>query len=254
MIMPESSAPQAPKAPASLRTVRMLRTKSGDAIRIVTEPVHDPDAPKPVEANKGVTTEGKMSMPKASDEKQEKIGAPKDQIRASQRKKAKVPPPKTHPHLHLPIGEKILFLKHLSVMLEAGIPLDEALEVLMDQMSNKNLKIILGVAGVDISNGYQLSWSLGKFPKSFDPFLTNVIGVGEESGTLVSQLKYLADQLEKKKALEGNVRNALFYPIIVFTGALAIGAYLAFFLLPKLIPMFLSLKINLLLFVSLPIQ
>jgi type IV pilus assembly protein PilC len=247
MIMPRvrKNEPEAPLAPVSLRTVRTLRTRSGDAIRIVTEPVEDLDSPKQEQAAKCDVTEEKAYTSDDKDTKPEGADTPKKKTETDARKKPKAPPPKTHPYLSLPLGDKILFLKHLSVMLEAGIPVEEALEVLLDQMSNKNLKTILKVALADISDGYQLNWSLGKFPKAFDPFLTNVIGVGEESGTLVSQLRYLAEQLEKKKALESSVRNALFYPIIVFLGSLAIGAYLAFGLLPKLIPMFLSLKIQL---------
>jgi len=97
----------------------------------------------------------------------------------------------------------------------------------------------------DLADGFPLSSSLAKYPRIFDSFLTSIIAVGEESGSLSGQLLYLAIQLEKKQELTSKVRGALFYPLVVMTGALGVGTYLAFFLLPKLLPLFNSLHIEL---------
>lgn len=147
--------------------------------------------------------------------------------------------------LRVKIRDKILLAKHLSVMLEAGIPLREALETLYEQTDSRSLKHILGVAVKDLSGGQVLAFSLNKFQKIFDPFFVNLVKVGETSGTLQSTLKYLAAQLEKTQDLQGKVRNALLYPVIVFCGALGVGIYLGFFMLPQLLPLFSSMDLQL---------
>lgn len=159
--------------------------------------------------------------------------------------KTKPPVKSTHRFLRLPNREKILLFKHLSVMLESGIPLQEALEVLRDQMMSPAVRTIFSSALADLADGFQLSWSLNKFPHIFESFITSVIEVGEESGTLPNQMKYVAIQLEKSQEIKGKIRAALLYPLIVLIGAFSIGIYLAFFLLPKLLPLFSSLKIDL---------
>jgi len=143
------------------------------------------------------------------------------------------------------LSDKILFAKHLAVMLEAGIPLRDALEVLKEQVLNKSLRHILGIVIKDLSGGQVLAFSLAKFPRVFDPFFVNVIEVGEASGTLPASLNYLAAQLEKTQDLRGKTRNALIYPFIVFIGAIGIGIYLGFFMLPQLVPLFASLNAEL---------
>lgn len=148
-------------------------------------------------------------------------------------------------YLTVTTREKIMFAKHLAIMLDSGIPLREALEVMSGQVSSKSLQRMLTVMIRDLSDGFTLSSSLEKFPRVFKPFSISIIRVGESSGTLPSALHYQAQQLEKSKDLEGKIKGALLYPIIIFFGAIGIAGYLSFFILPKLIPMFSSLNVNL---------
>lgn len=141
--------------------------------------------------------------------------------------------------------DKILFTKYLAVMLDAGIPLQESLKSLYDQFKSSSLRYIINQAVNDLSNGLPLGESLAKFPKIFNSFFLNIISIGETSGSLPSSLKYLTAEQEKTEDLTGKIRNALVYPAVVFAGAVGIGIYLAFFLLPKLLPLFKSLKIQL---------
>lgn len=143
------------------------------------------------------------------------------------------------------LRDKILFAKHLAVMLEAGIPLRTAMETLTEQTTSKTLQYILSIAVKDLSDGQVLAFTLAKFPQVFDQFFTNLIAVGETSGTLEESLKYIAAQLEKTQDLQDKVRNALLYPAIVFLGALGVGAYLGFYMLPQLMPLFTSLNMRL---------
>jgi type IV pilus assembly protein PilC len=147
--------------------------------------------------------------------------------------------------LRLRTKEKVMFAKHLSVMLDAGIPLREALEVIEDQVSSKSLRIIIHIMIKDLTDGFTLSSSLSKFPHAFKPFSVNIVRVGEASGTLSNALRYQSDQLQKSHELQGKIRAALFYPLIIFVGAIGIASYLSFYILPKLIPLFRSLNITL---------
>lgn len=141
--------------------------------------------------------------------------------------------------------DKTLFLKHLTVMLEAGIPLRDALKTVLLQKNTPSLKYVVEVAVKDLSDGRQLGYTLNKFPRLFDPFFVNSIQVGESSGTLATTLQYLGRQMEKSANLKSQVRGALIYPLIVFLGAIGIAVYLAFFLLPQLLPLFQTLTVSL---------
>lgn len=147
--------------------------------------------------------------------------------------------------LSLNTRDKVNFARHLAVMLDAGIPLHEALGVLEEQIADPSLQYVLRSAIADLADGLPLHMSIAKFPKLFDAFFINAMSVGESSGTLSSTLRYLSVQLEKSEDLKGKVQSALLYPAIVFTGALGIGAYLAFFMLPKILPLFTSLNVTL---------
>lgn len=130
-------------------------------------------------------------------------------------------------------------------MLEAGIPLREALQAMSDQTSSDSLRFVLRAAIQDLLDGRQLSATLKRFPSLFDSFFVNVVTVGESSGTLHTALEYLATQMEKAQAIRSQVKSALFYPVIVFSGAIGIAVYLAFFLLPQILPLFDSLSVTL---------
>lgn len=160
-------------------------------------------------------------------------------------KKAEKKDPEGSKFLTVTAREKIMFAKHLAIMLDSGMPLREALEVMGGQVSSKNLQRMLNVMVRDLSDGFTLSSSLEKFPRVFKPFSVSIIRVGESSGTLPNALHYQAEQLEKSKDLEGKIKGALLYPIIIFFGALGIAGYLAFYILPRLLPMFSSLNVNL---------
>lgn len=164
------------------------------------------------------------------------------------------PPPPKEPAKHatrkpllfsVSIKEKIFFAKHLSVMLKAGIPIHEAIAALEEQAATASLKHILRTCMADVAGGELLATGLEKFPGTFDAFFVNVVRVGETSGTLSESLLYIATQLEKTREIQSKIRAALVYPIIVFVGALGMGGYLAFFILPKLLPLFTSLNTEL---------
>lgn len=147
--------------------------------------------------------------------------------------------------MSIKVRDVVNFTRYLAVMLDAGIPLHEALGVLEEQITEPSLQFVLRTAIADLADGLPLHTSIAKFPKLFDAFFINALSVGESSGTLASTLRYLATQMEKSEDIRGKVKSALLYPTIVFTGAVGIGAYLAFFMLPKILPLFTTLKVKL---------
>lgn len=146
---------------------------------------------------------------------------------------------------HLSLKEQAVFAKRLSLLVKAGVPLLDSISLLEEQaVSSPNKKMFAKIKH-DISNGQFLYKSLGHFPKVFGEFTINIIRVGETSGTLYTNLKYLADEMEKKRQLRQKVVGALVYPIVIVIAASGIGALMTVFLFPKLLPIFQSLNVPL---------
>ena len=145
---------------------------------------------------------------------------------------------------HVGLVEKALFAKHLSVMLKSGIPITEALEIASQSASGK-LKFVLTDILKAVSTGRAFSDALGDYPKIFGNLFFHSVYAGEKSGTLVENLEYVSIQLEKEKDMVSKVRGALFYPSIVFAAALVLGFGVAFFILPKITPIFEGLRVPL---------
>jgi type IV pilus assembly protein PilC len=149
------------------------------------------------------------------------------------------------PFFRLSAKDKIIFFKYLAVMTEAGIPLERALIAIHNQSNSTVLHRVLHVMLNDTASGEFLSTSLKKMPHLFDMLLTNLITVGETSGTLTSALFRISEHLEKTKELRSKIRSAFLYPSIVITGTLLTTAYMLFVLLPQLLPLFSSLNVEL---------
>ena len=139
----------------------------------------------------------------------------------------------------------LLFTKHLSVMIKAGIPLAEALEILRDQTQNPAFKKVLVTVSTEIRNGQSLTKTLALFPKIFNPFYLSLVSVGEQAGDLEVNLEYLATQLQKNYEFKKKVQGAMLYPSFVIVVALLMGSAMAIFVLPQLAGLFTSLDVDL---------
>lgn len=141
--------------------------------------------------------------------------------------------------------DKLLFTKHLSIMIKSGITISDGIETLATQTkSNKFYEILISVAR-DIKNGQTLAKSLQKHPHVFDSLFISLIEVGEQSGTLEGSLEYLAKQLAKEYSLHKKIQGALIYPTIVIVAVILIGAGMSLFVLPQLTNLFTSLGVKL---------
>lgn len=134
--------------------------------------------------------------------------------------------------------EKLLFTKHLSVMVRSGIPLLESIETLISQTKSPTFRGILEAVHSGVKNGQALALTLGRYPKVFDSFYLSMVRVGEESGTLEESLDFLARQLAKENALRNKVRGAMMYPMLLLSAVGIMGGFIALFVLPQLVKFF----------------
>jgi len=141
--------------------------------------------------------------------------------------------------------DKVLFTKHLATMLKSGITLNEALEVVAGQTTSRKFKEIILNILARVKTGQNLSNSLEKFPKVFDPLFVNIIRIGEESGTLESNLEYLAHEVSDQLDLRRKIKEASFYPAIILGATGVLILVLAYFVLPKITRLFKTLKFEL---------
>ncbi len=141
--------------------------------------------------------------------------------------------------------EQTFFIKRLSFLIKAGVPVLDSLQMIKDQTRNGAFKNTLNNIIEDVSNGQKLSSSLSKYPKMFSEFSINIISFGESSGILSENLDYLADELRKKQLLRKKVIGAMIYPFVVTVATFGITGFLMIYLFPKITPVFQSLHVKL---------
>ncbi|MBI2013732.1 MAG: type II secretion system F family protein [Candidatus Colwellbacteria bacterium] len=145
----------------------------------------------------------------------------------------------------VPLNELLLFSKHLSLMLKSGMSEIESIKIIRNQIKSRGFGKILDKVGIDLENGQFLSESLSKYKGTFGELFVGVIKLGEISGTLPENLEYLAVETKKKSELHAKVRSALIYPMVILVATLSVSGGLVFFVLPKIMPIFTSLKVEL---------
>jgi type II secretory pathway component PulF len=142
------------------------------------------------------------------------------------------------------LSDKAVLTRNLATMLQAGLTVSEALDILASQTKGKLNKIIKDV-NTTVSSGNSLSAACAALPHIFSAFYVNTVKAGEASGTLAENLNYLAEQLNKEAELRSKIKNAMFYPAIVLSLSVVLGLVLVFLVLPKIMPLFLGLNIEL---------
>lgn len=146
---------------------------------------------------------------------------------------------------HIPISEKMIFVKHLSIMIKSGMPILNSLWLLQKQAKSKIMQGIIKELIIDVDNGQFLSASLEKHYSVFGNFFINIIRVGEASGTLSENLNYLHEELKKSYELKKKVKSAMAYPIILLIAVFGISTLLMFSIFPKILPIFATFKMDL---------
>lgn len=146
---------------------------------------------------------------------------------------------------HVPLMEKIIFARLVANMLRSGMSLVEALDILQSQTTSKRMQAIVQQVMQSVSNGKSLAASLQQFPAVFGGLIIGMVKVGEASGTLEQNLDYVAHVLEKDYDLRKKVTSAMIYPAIVLSATLILGTGLTIFILPKLVKMFSTFRLEL---------
>jgi len=133
--------------------------------------------------------------------------------------------------------ELAIFTRQFSVMIDAGLPLVQCLEILASQQENKTFQKVLSGTRGSVEGGSTLSAAMKQYPKVFDPLYTNMVEAGETGGILDTILQRLSTYIEKNVKLQRAVKSALVYPI----GVLTIAAGVIILLLWKVVPVFATL-------------
>lgn len=141
------------------------------------------------------------------------------------------------------LKEKMLFVKHLALMIKSGLVLDEALEALYSQSRGKMKHILERLLGI-VRKGNLLSDGLQQFPFTFSDFFVNMVRIGEKSGTLEMNLIHLSVKLKKEHDLRSKIRGAMMYPVIVVMALGGLGIILTVVVLPKLLGFFDTLAVE----------
>lgn len=138
--------------------------------------------------------------------------------------------------------EVVEFTRHLSVMLGAGVTIFEAINFLKDQSVNKPFSAKLDDIIDSLNNGQSLSNAMKRFPSVFPEIYTNIVQVGEKSGTLSQTMLDLANHLEENDKFKKKVNGALVYPKIILTVMVIFLFVLFFFVMPRILTIFKSLQ------------
>jgi type IV pilus assembly protein PilC len=130
-----------------------------------------------------------------------------------------------------------VFTRQFSVMIDAGLPLVQCLDILGSQEEDKNFAAVILQTRTDVESGASLADAMRNHPKTFDGLFVNMIAAGEAGGILDTILKRLATYIEKAVKLQGQVKSAMIYPVAVVVIAGAVVGLILW----KVIPTFAAL-------------
>ena len=146
---------------------------------------------------------------------------------------------------HISLVEKMMFSRHLSVMIKAGLSLSQALKVLARQTKSPKFSKIINQIEDGIRQGKSFSESLAQHPKVFDNLFVSMVQIGETSGNLNEVLEILAEQMRKNHELVSRVKGAMVYPAVIVVAMIGIGILMMVLVVPQLTSVFSELNIEL---------
>lgn len=137
-----------------------------------------------------------------------------------------------------------VYTRQLATMIEAGISINRALRFLT-QGESQNLNLVLGRVAEGVEQGKSLSKSMAEQPRAFNDTYIAMVKAGETSGGLDIALKKLADLMEKVVTMKKRVQATFAYPAVIFVVCLAVICLFVFYILPLMLPVFLSMGVKL---------
>lgn len=142
------------------------------------------------------------------------------------------------------LTQKALFSKNLAMMIKSGITISESLSIIEESLPSRFRRAVVNIRHT-VESGGALSVAMSQYPKIFSSLYINTVYAGESSGTLQSNLEYMAEQLRKEKELNSKIKGAMLYPAVVLIAAFFLGLGISFIVLPKIVPLFEGLGVKL---------
>jgi type IV pilus assembly protein PilC len=163
-----------------------------------------------------------------------KISAVKDKTKDAAQQKFRV-------GRKVPSKNLAVFTRQFSVMIDAGLPLVQCLDILGRQEAHKGFSQTILTTRADVEGGASLADAMRKHPKAFDTLYVNMVAAGEAGGILDTILKRLAVYIEKNVKLKGQVKSAMIYPTAVMTIAGGVVAVILWKVIPTFAQLFAGL-------------
>lgn len=150
-----------------------------------------------------------------------------------------------NPFKKVSLEEQIGFAKNLAVLLRGGVTINEAVKSLAEQARPGLMQVILYRIKGRLENGVSLNSAIAEEEGAFGQIFRSLVRAGELSGSLADNLEFLAVWLERDSTLRKQISGVMLYPKIVLSAVVLLGGGLSIFILPKLVPMFTSLHVEL---------
>lgn len=135
------------------------------------------------------------------------------------------------------LNDLAIFARQFSAMINSGISIIDALDILRDQIDHPKLQETIIAVTEDIETGSDLSESLGKHPDVFPELFVQMVKAGETGGIIGDVLDKIANHYEKQDELQGKIKSALYYPVTI----MIIAILVVLFLLTNVVPTFVSM-------------
>lgn len=142
-------------------------------------------------------------------------------------------------------SETLFVVDSLATMLAAGIPILEAFNSIVEDTTSKNTKVLINKLIQDITDGKSLSEGFSRFPETFDSVFISIVKSGEASGKLDLVLQSAANTLKNSIETKGNIKSALFYPLLIVVVLILVSFFVFGFSLPTVAKVFFDLKVKL---------
>jgi type IV pilus assembly protein PilC len=183
-----------------------------------------PGQPKPQNSRAGDNARTLLNSSKSASAS----GMQKDYLQAQSQKVAQ-----QHRAAKVKQQELILFTTQLSVMLDSGVVLSDALDAIAEQAEQGTLKTVVMDVAESVKSGENFSRALADYPKTFNSMFISMVKASEASGEMVQMLKVLSGYLSFESETRKQIKGALTYPFIMALMAVAASGTLMFFVLPR---------------------
>ena len=135
-------------------------------------------------------------------------------------------------------AELALLTLQLSTLVQAGLPLEEALEAVAKQSAKRRVAGLLSAVRSRVMEGHALATALGQFPKAFPELFRATVAAGERSGHLGHVLEQLAAYTQARQASRQKIQMALVYPLILMLASVVIVGFLLGYVVPDVVKIF----------------